>query len=213
VKKKVGKPRVSKETKIREKETPQKLLDVAMDLFAANGFKGTSIRDIARETGMTISGIYYYFHNKEGLLYAILEKSANNIVEKLRLAVENDLEPLERFKLLLKTHFDLLIGVYMKESKILWIEAEELTRVSKQYQIEILNIYRQELKKLKELGYIKYNNVTILAFNIFAVINWHLRWYKPEGRLSLAELCEEMVNFVLHGAFGNPHSWKGLQDK
>lgn len=188
------------------KKTPQKLLDVALDLFATNGFKGTSIRDIARETGMTISGIYYYFGNKEGLLYAILEKSANDIVNNLRLAVKSDLEPLERFKLLVKTHFDLLIGEYMKESKILWIEAEELTRVSKQYQIEILNIYRQELKKLKKLGYIKCNNITILAFNIFAVINWHLRWYKPEGRLSIAELSEEMINFVLHGALGIPQS-------
>lgn len=210
MKKKVRKSRVREETKISEKETPQKLLDVAMDLFAANGFKGTSIRDIARETGITISGIYYYFGNKEGLLYAILEKSANNIVEKLRLAVERDLDLLERFKLLLKTHFDLLMCVHMRESKILWIEAEDLTRVSKQYQIEILNIYRKELKKLKELGYIKYNNVTILAFNIFAVINWHLRWYKPEGKLSIAELKEEMVNFVLYGALGIPPSWKGL---
>ena len=151
---------------------------------------------------MTISGIYYYFGNKEGLLYAILEKSANDIVKNLCQAAESDLEPLERFKLLVKTHFNLLIGQYMKESKILWIEAEELTRVSKQYQIEILNIYRQELKKLKKLDYIKCNNITILAFNIFAVINWHLRWYKPEGRLSIAELREEMINFVLYGALG-----------
>ena len=196
----------SKENKKRAKETPQKLLDVAINLFATKGFKGTSIRDIARDTGMTISGIYYYFGNKEGLLYAILEKSANDLVNKLRLAAESDLEPLERFKLLVKTHFNLLVGEHMKESKILWIEAEELTRVSKQYQIEILNIYRQELKKLKKLGYIKSNNITIQAFNIFAVINWHLRWYKPEGRLSIAELREEMINFVLYGALGGPPS-------
>ena len=56
-------------------KTPQKIIDAAVKLFAVNGFKGTSIRNIAKITGMTISNIYYYLGNKEGLLFAILEYS------------------------------------------------------------------------------------------------------------------------------------------
>ena len=124
-------------------------------------------------------------------------------MENLRLAAEKDLEPLERFKLLVKTHFNLLIDTYMNESKILFIEEEQLTRVSKKYQIEILDLYRRELKNLKKLGYVKNKNLTILAFNIFGVINWHLRWYKSDGRLSLDQMSEEMLSFVLHGVIGS----------
>jgi AcrR family transcriptional regulator len=181
-------------------ETPKKIIDVAIDLFAANGFKGTSIRDIAKTTGMTISNIYYYFGSKEGLLLAILEHSTRQIVEKLRQAAESDLEPIERFKLLLKTHLDLLIHMYRKEAKILFLDEEKLSRIRKQFQLEILNLYRRELQNLQSLGYINYSNVTILAFNIFGVLNWHIRWYKPEGRMSLEQINDEMLTFVLHGA-------------
>ena len=50
-----------------------KIIRVAIDLFSAKGFKGTSIRDIASAMGMSISNIYHYFGNKEGLWLAILE--------------------------------------------------------------------------------------------------------------------------------------------
>ena len=192
-----------KEVMSGSNETSKKILEVAIDLFAANGFKGTSIRDIAKSTGMTISGIYYYFGNKEGLLFAILEHATRQIVEELRRVAESDLDPLERFKLLVKTHFSLLLDVYRNEAKILFLDEEKLSRLSKQFQIEILNIYREELRNLQSLGYVKYKNVTILAFNIFGVLNWHLRWHKPDGPMSIDEINDEMLTFVLYGTLGS----------
>ena len=44
----------------------EKVLQVAIKLFSAKGFKGTSIRDIAQAMNMSISNIYHYFGNKEG---------------------------------------------------------------------------------------------------------------------------------------------------
>lgn len=190
-----------KEGKRQTSGTPKKLIDVAIDLFALNGFKGTSIRDIAKTSGMTISNIYYYFGSKEGLLLAILENSTLRIVEELRQVAESDIEPLERFKLLLKTHIDLLLKVYRREAKILFLDEEHLSRISKQFQIEILDIYRQELQNLQSVGYLSSRNATILAFNIFGVINWPLRWHKPEGRMTLEQISDELITFVLHGVF------------
>ncbi len=191
--------------------TPKKIIDVAVDLFAANGFKGTSIRDIAKTSGTTISNIYYYFGNKEGLLTAILDLSTREIVEKLRQAAKSDIEPLERFKLLLGKHLSLLLDEYRKEAKILFLEEEHISRINKQFQLDILNMYREELQNLQSLGYIDYKNLTILAFNIFGVIDWHLRWYKPEGRLSLKEINDEMITFVLHGTLSHSRSENRLK--
>jgi AcrR family transcriptional regulator len=202
VKNSAGKSLNNREVEKRINETPQKLINVAIDLFAVNGFKGTSIREIAKISGMTISNIYYYFGNKKGLLFAILEHATRQIVEKLRQAAERDLDPLERFKLMLKTHLSLLLDVYRKESKILFLEEEDLSRFSKQFQIDILNMYRRELKNLQTLGYLKSMNITILAFSIFGVINWPLRWHKLEGHMSLEQIYDELLTFVLHGALG-----------
>lgn len=187
-------------------EAAQKMLDVALDLFSENGFKGTSTRQIAKETGMTISNIYYYFGNKEGLLYAILEKATHGIVEELREVVDRDLEPLERFKLLVKTHFHSLLEVHRKEAKILFLDEEKLSRLSKPFQVDILNIYRNELRELQSLGIVGKRNITLLAFDIFGVINWHLRWHNPDGPMTTDQISDEMLSFVLYGTIGTPAS-------
>jgi AcrR family transcriptional regulator len=183
-------------------KTAEKLLDAAVELFAANGFNATSIRDIAGLTGMTISNIYYHYGSKEGLLIAILERATRQIVNGLKEVVNRDIDPLERFKLLLKAHFDLLINIGRKEANILFLEEEHVSRFRKPFQIELLDIYRKELQTLKSLGYVSQENVTVLAFNVFGVINWHLRWYKPEGKMTFDQVKDEMVAFVFHGMAG-----------
>ncbi|MGA9325265.1 MAG: TetR family transcriptional regulator [Salegentibacter sp.] len=48
------------------------ILQVAERLFAENGFDGTSVRQIAREAGINVAMISYYFGSKENLLSALL---------------------------------------------------------------------------------------------------------------------------------------------
>ena len=49
-------------------DTAQEILDTALDLFAAQGFHGTSIREIAEEVGIRKSSIYNHFSSKEEIL-------------------------------------------------------------------------------------------------------------------------------------------------
>jgi AcrR family transcriptional regulator len=195
-----------KDTKSLTADTPQKLIDVAIELFAANGFKGTSIRDIAKLTGMTISNIYYYFGNKDGLLLAILEHSAKKVLDRLRVAPPPDLGPLERFKRLLRTHLD-LVEIHKREAKIFFLDEENLSAegmsINRRFEKEIVELYLRELRALKEMGYIDYENLTILALNILGVINWHLRWYRPGGKLTLTQINDEVIRFILHGVIAN----------
>jgi AcrR family transcriptional regulator len=186
-------------------DTKDKLIKVAIDLFAAKGFRGTSIRDIADAMDMSISNIYHYFGNKEGLFFAILEQASKGVMDELQKISKIEMDPLDRFKLLIKTHLRLSES-YRKESKIFFIDEEHLSpegrRINRQIQRNILNIYRKELRTLKELGYLGNRNITVLAFNILGVINWHLRWYRPGGALSLEEVSQEIVTFVMHGLLG-----------
>jgi AcrR family transcriptional regulator len=192
-------------------DTAQKLIEVAIELFSSGGFKGTSIRDIAKATGMTISNIYYYFGSKDGLLLNILEHSSRNLLNRLREVSECDMEPLERFKLLVRTHLN-LVKFHKREAKIFFLDEENLSpegnKVNKQFQVDILNLYRNHLGMLHRLGYANYPHLTILAFNILGVINWHLRWYRPGGPIPLEDLTEEIMDFILHGVLGNPSKGK-----
>ncbi|MDX1734010.1 MAG: TetR family transcriptional regulator [Halioglobus sp.] len=53
--------------------TQTKLLDIAVELFADQGFSGVSMRGIARAAGITQAAIYHHFANKEALYFAALE--------------------------------------------------------------------------------------------------------------------------------------------
>lgn len=55
------------------------IAEVAERLFAVNGFNGTSVRDIAKEAGVNIAMISYYFGSKENLLAAVFIQRAQGI--------------------------------------------------------------------------------------------------------------------------------------
>jgi len=52
--------------------TRERILDVALKLFATRGYEGTSIRDIAEQMHMTKAAIYYHFPAKDQILANIL---------------------------------------------------------------------------------------------------------------------------------------------
>lgn len=62
----------------------QAILDAGLETFAATGFHGASVRDIARAAETSLSNLYNYFPSKEDLLVAVL-KDAN---EELRAQVD-----------------------------------------------------------------------------------------------------------------------------
>ena len=56
------------------KETKQKLLDVAEELFAKNGYANTSLRAITGKADANLAAVNYHFGSKEALLSAVLER-------------------------------------------------------------------------------------------------------------------------------------------
>src|ERR1700730_5866745 len=66
--------------------TRQRLLDIAVQRFAADGFRRTSVSDIAREAGLTPAAAYAYFPGKEGLFQAAVDTDAGALIEAARSA-------------------------------------------------------------------------------------------------------------------------------
>ena len=112
---------------------------------------------------------------------------------------------MERFEALIRAHLE-LSRVLKKESKIFFLDEENLSpegyRANLKYQRDILDIYHQHLVALQEAGEVNFTSATIAAFNILGVLNWHLRWYRPEGRMSFEQTSLEVTRFILHGICG-----------
>jgi len=181
------------------------LLKVAIELFAANGYAGTSIRDIAKLTGRSVSNIYHYFKDKESLWLAILEYSVNDLPDVLRGAMESHEAPLQRFRALVRAHLQ-ECAKHRREAKIFFIDEERLSpagkRINKRVQKQIFEIYLTELQELKDRDLIATDHLRALAFNVLGVVNWHLRWLDRISSVSLAETHEEILEFILNGVCG-----------
>lgn len=66
--------------------TRRRLLDIAVRRFAADGFRRTSVSDIAREAGLTPAAAYAYFAGKEGLFQAAVDTDAAALIDAARAA-------------------------------------------------------------------------------------------------------------------------------
>lgn len=57
----------------RTRESLQRIVGAAVDLFCANGFEETAISGIAERAGVSIGAIYARFADKNAILYTVIE--------------------------------------------------------------------------------------------------------------------------------------------
>ncbi len=74
--------------------TKQKIFETALKLFAKQGYKATTMRQIAKEIGIQQSAIYNHFKSKEAILDAIIDQLSNSYL----INVFENKEPQEIYK-------------------------------------------------------------------------------------------------------------------
>lgn len=56
------------------KDTKQRILDAALDMFSQKGYDGTNIRELTASLGLAKSGMYKHFESKEAIWNALLDQ-------------------------------------------------------------------------------------------------------------------------------------------
>lgn len=79
-----------------------RVLDAALDLFAANGVSGTSLQMIADAVGITKAAVYHQFRTKEQIVIAVTERELGRLVPALKEAEAHDDGPQARDALLVR---------------------------------------------------------------------------------------------------------------
>lgn len=90
----------------RAMRTQSDILDVATAEFAANGFAGARVDEIAARTRTTKRMIYYYFGSKDGLYLAALERVYAQIRQVEREVQVDELTPTEALRTIAETTYD-----------------------------------------------------------------------------------------------------------
>ena len=73
------------------RNTAERILDAAEDIFAEKGYSATSLGDVADRVGIRSPSLYNHFRNKEALYQAVLDRLLNGFSEPIRAMEEAQL--------------------------------------------------------------------------------------------------------------------------
>ena len=178
-----------------------KILFHAAEVFYEKGYAGASMRDLSRASGMSLSGLYYYFESKEKLLYLIQKETFTTIVERLRERLDTVSDPEQRIRIFILNHLEYFLA-NRKAMKVLSHEDDALTNgfgaevaaIKRAYYricVGLLDDFRRE-RKLE-------GSSRLAVLSLFGMMNWIYTWYNPRVDADAEEIAGKMGDMFLHG--------------
>lgn len=187
-------------------KTEEDLLRVATALFGERGFNGVSVAEIAEAAGVTNAGVYYYFRNKQDLLFRVLESALTGYLSRLEGIAAIQAPARDKLSLAIDNHLDFVlrrgdaVRVFIRERRFLE------PPLSAQYQTHVDRydtLVRGILAEGVESGEFPAMDVTVAGMLTLGAINSIVEWHKPRGRLSDEKLVEIVRQLILDGLFGS----------
>jgi TetR/AcrR family transcriptional regulator, cholesterol catabolism regulator len=192
----------------------QHILRVSAKTFAANGFEGTSMRDVSQATQISLSGLYYYFDSKQRLLYLIQKNTFTFIVERLQARLAGNDEPIARLRILVQNHIDYFLS-HPNEMKVLSHEEEalvepfrqEIAAIKRKYFALAKGIFEDVVREGAKPGL----NQRVAVLSLFGMMNWVYQWHKADVDPGADELTDAIVGIFLHGVTAVPGKFVNLR--
>ncbi len=89
------------------KDTRQKILEAALELFRERGFAEATMREIAARAGVATGLAYYYFKSKDAIVLAFYQQARDDLAVELDAAQKAD-RLAARLQALIEAKFDVL---------------------------------------------------------------------------------------------------------
>ena len=180
------------------------ILRNAARIFAEKGYHSTSMRDISRETGVSLAGLYYYCRSKEELLFLIQDNCFGRVLERLEQRLEETTGGIEKLRLVIENHLS-FFAANMAEMKVLSHEADSLAGEmyehvagKKQQYTSLVRRILSEVQQAEAQGLEKID-LTVATYALFGMMNWIYNWYDPRGKLSVNDLVDNITRLFLNG--------------
>jgi AcrR family transcriptional regulator len=181
----------------------EEILKKAVQLFLMKGYEKTSMRDLGKAVGIQAPGLYYYFKNKKQILQQINDDSWQKFHEMILDEAKRVVNPEEKIKLYIR---NMIKYQFVLAEKTLIVDDSIPMRHVKgrrEEEREVFYFLRDTLCELAESKNLRNKiNSTLAAFTLFSMVARIYRWYKPDGRLNLEELTEQVTQLFLCGFYG-----------
>lgn len=185
--------------------TRERILMIAARLFRYSGFASTSLREIAKEAGITAGSIYNHFASKEEILDEVLRIGVANVAAAVRervAALPPTATGRQRIATAIREHLmhALHQGDFTSATVRLWAQLPpEIKERQRSVRRPYVEYWRELFRQAQADGELRPDlDVKVMELFLVSAINWTSEWYDPR-RGSFDRLCEELLTIVFDG--------------
>ena len=181
----------------------QTIINTALLLFSRQGYKGTTMRQIAKKTGMQAGSLYNYIKSKENLLLEVQKAFVGDVIKEIGESQENlsAREKLEKaFEAVMKgiAQNRLAWKVLVDEIQHFPLPLKKRVRMRGQMLEDLIKGILEEGKKTGEFE----DFDTQMATNfLLGACHHSSKWIDPKGRLSPKAIGEQFAAFFIRGIY------------
>ncbi len=161
-------------------EKRDRILRVAVEEFANNGFENTSIQQIAKKSEISVGSVYKYFENKETLFSMVVRGGLSSLEELLVGLADSSEDILVKAETIIRALLEFsrenpaLVKLYCRLTTT--DNSEFLTGISQHIEAMSASIYTVAISKAQETGDVRNDvNPAFFAFlldNIFMMLQF-----------------------------------------
>jgi len=177
------------------------ILKSAAAAFRRRGYHGASVDRIASALHMTKGNLYYYFKNKEEILYVCHDYSLDLVLTQLKEVERSSWSPDRKLRELVGGFVHLFIDVLPGTVWTLDLEALSPPLLKKiiAKRDRFDRGVRRILKEGMDAGVFAPGDPKLLTFAIMGAINWIPRWFDPSGMAKPDEIAHAFADYLVAG--------------
>src|SRR5262247_136368 len=177
------------------------ILKSAAAAFRKLGYHGATVEQIAAALQMKKGNLYYYFRNKEEILFACHQYSLDRLMQLLDDVEHSGVEADEKLRRLVNAFVHTILDELHGTALLLDLEA--LTPSHLKTVIARRDRFERGVRQVLEAGiaegHFGAGDPKLLAFAMFGAVNWIPRWFNPEGAASSQQIADLFADFFIRG--------------
>jgi len=191
----------------RRAVTRREVLDLSIQLFAAHGYRSTSLELVAERLGVTRQALYYHFKNKGEILAALFEEMMTKLESAVAAVPEEPADGQPRFAALLRAHIDVTVGNPALVALLLH-ERPEIAklkglRASKRRR-DYARLFTDAYDHGVAAGQLRWMESWVAVNTLISAVNGASWWYHGETSASGAQLREGLYTLLSQGFMVQP---------
>ena len=182
------------------------ILKSAAAAFRRRGYHGASVDEIASALDMTKGNLYYYFQNKEEILFACHDYSLDELLSLLEVVRAEPSRPDDKLRRLILAFIHMMLDEL--QATALTLDLQALSPALMKRVIAKRDRFdhgmRQIIQQGIDEGLFRPGDPKMIGFAIMGAVNWITKWFDPAGPMTSEDIGQRFADYLVGGLLYQP---------